>query len=165
MRPVTVRGRAWTVGLLAVGWVTGGIAHALAADASFVEQEPRSQQVVVVKPEGADQPSEAKHPPDKIVELKRTIREEQRQRDLLELKLNSLRERVEAEWTRVPRDGRGLSREEPVPAEMGAEPVSRRHSAVVGATESGGLVREYIWIPPHREGDKLIEGHYQLREE
>lgn len=159
MRPITVLGRAWTVGVLTVGFMTGGLAHALAADASFVEREHRSQQVVVVKPYGTDQTLEAEEPPDKIVELKRAIREEERRRDLLGLKLNALRERVRAEWTKVQRDDREMS------AQPGGtvKPYSRQRPPVLGATESGAVVREYIWIPPHREGGKLIEGHYQLR--
>ena len=101
MGPITVLGRAWAVGVLTVGFMTGGLAHALAADLSFVEREHRSQQVVVVKPDGTDQTSEAEKPPDKIAELKRAIREEERRRDLLGLKLNALRERVKVECTKV----------------------------------------------------------------
>lgn len=165
MGPITVLGRAWAVGVLTVGFMTGGLAHALAADSSFVEREHRSQQVVVVKPDGTDQTSEAEKPPDKIAELKRAIREEERRRDLLGLKLNALRERVKAEWTKVQRDDREMSRARLAQPEGAVKTDSRQRPPVVGATESGAVVREYIWTPPHREGGKLIEGHYQLRTE
>jgi hypothetical protein len=165
MRPITVLGLAWMVGVLIVGWMTFALAHALAADASFVERESRSQQVIVVKPDGRDQPSEAGNPPDKTVELKREISEEKRRSELLVLKLNAMRERVKAEWARAQRDERESSNEGLAQPEGAQRPDRRDRSPVVGATESGDVVREYIWIPPHREGGRLIEGHYKLRTE
>ncbi len=67
-------GRTFTLGVVMVCWFAGGFAQALAADASFVEREPRSQGTVVVRPGSPNQPLGTEDPADEISTLKRAIR-------------------------------------------------------------------------------------------
>ena len=155
-------GRTFTLGVVMVCWFAGGFAQALAADASFVEREPRSQETVVVRPGSPNQPSGTEDPTDEISALKRAIREEKRKRDILELKFNVLRERVRAEGIEVEK-GSALGPKKTSSAKAAEGSNNQVTPQAKGATNSRGVIREYIWTPHHREGDKVIEGHYQLR--
>ncbi len=145
-----------------VCWIAGGFAQALAADASFVEREPRSQETVVVRPNSPNQPSGTEDPADETSTLKRAIREEKRKRDILELKFNVLRERARAEGIEVEK-GNALGSKKTSSAKAAKGPNNQLTPKAKGATNSRGIIREYIWRFHHREGDKVIEGHYQLR--
>ena len=155
-------GRTFTLGVVMVCWFAGSFAQALAADASFVEREPRSQETVVVRPDSPNQPSGTEDPADETSTLKRAIREEKRKRDILELKFNVLRERVRAEGIEVEK-GNALGSNKTSSAKAAKGPNNQLTPKAKGATNSRGIIREYIWTPHHREGDKVIEGHYQLR--
>ncbi len=155
-------GRTFTLGVVMVCWFAGSFAQALAADASFVERESRSQETVVVRPGSPNQPSETEDPADEISSLKRAIREEKRKRDILELKFNVLRERVRAEGIEVEK-GNALGSKKTSSAKAAEELNDQLTPQAKGATNSRGVIREYTWTPPHREGDKVTEGHYQLR--
>lgn len=156
-------GRAFTVGVVTAAWFAGGLPHALAADASIIEQEPRSQQVVIVKPDGSGQPSEIEAPASTIAELEQAIRAERRKRDLLKLKLDVLREKVRAERLKFESHSASSPPWHRNPETAGDTTPQQDRPAAMEAPQSRGVVREYIWVPQHREGDKVIEGHYELR--
>ncbi|MEE9520006.1 MAG: hypothetical protein V3V93_07065, partial [bacterium] len=122
----------------------------------------RFQETVVVRPGSPNQPSGTEDPADEISTLKRAILEEKRKRDILDLKFNVLRERVRAEGVEVEK-GNALGSKKTSSAKAAEELNDQLTPQAKGATNSRGVIREYTWTPPHRKGDKVTEGHYQLR--
>ncbi|MFQ6672960.1 MAG: hypothetical protein ACE5KY_06640, partial [Candidatus Tectimicrobiota bacterium] len=73
------------------------------------------------------------------------------------------KEKVKAERLKVERDRASSPpwRRHPETAEDTTS--QQGNPRAMDAPQSRGVVREYIWVPQHREGDKVFEGHYQLR--
>lgn len=159
--PRTALGR-WLpiVGTVTLWWALGSVTQALAADSPRGEKEPRSEEVVVVRPDEAA-PAGRKDAGGKIDELQRAVKEERTKKRLLELKLKSLKERVETEKRKL---GQATATSSPNPTSQGPDP-GRGPAEAVHSSENDDsqLVREYIWVPQHREGDKLVEGGYRLK--
>jgi hypothetical protein len=127
-----VAGRIFVVSAVALWYSFVTLPQASAADRASEEKEHRSQQVVIVKPEEFELTPEDKSAQE-TAELERTILGERHKKNLLELKLKSLKERVATERKRTEYE------------------------------DDSSVVREYIWVPEHKEGDKIVEGSYQLR--
>ena len=148
------------MGTITLWWAFGSMTQVLAADKPHGEKEHRSQEVVVVKPSEAPSTTEV-GAGGKIDELQRAVMEERNKKHLLELKLKSLRERIETEKRKV---GQATSTSSPNPTSKGPdhrpEPTEAAHSS---EDDDSQVIREYIWVPQHREGDKLIEGGYELK--
>jgi hypothetical protein len=142
-----VAGRIFVVSAVALWYSFVTLPQASAADRASEEKEHRSQQVVIVKPEEFELTPEDKSAQE-TAELERTILGERHKKNLLELKLKSLKERVATERKRMYGEGR-----------VGSEEV---HPSSEYEDDSS-VVREYIWVPEHKEGDKIVEGSYQLR--
>lgn len=155
-------GRTCAIGGIALLWTLGCVAQTFAADMSMEEREQRTQTVVIVKPaeEGADSKKERT---EGAAELERAIQDEKQKKQLLELKLKSLHERVATERRKV---GMGPAPVSPLPTDPKAERRSDQHTVTHPAEsdDDSHLVREYIWVPKHREGDKILEGSYVLEE-
>jgi hypothetical protein len=124
------------------------------------EREHRTQPVVIVKP-AEEETDSTEDKAEKITDLEKAIQDEKQRKRLLELKLKSLRERVETERRKAGLAPKSMTQ---VPSAQEAGQRSDRHSVAPSEeTDSDQrLVREYIWVPERREGDKVIEGGYKL---